>query len=93
MFLDSSMGSVAVQSFVSAMAAFSAPATGQMDIDLPVRNDANVSAAPAVRHRLETQTDCRQNHFGGERVMCLFTHAFRPKTWYTLGRSEFDKAQ
>jgi len=46
--LDSSTSSVAVQNLVSAMAAFSPPAPGQMDLDPSVRNDANVSAALAA---------------------------------------------
>ncbi len=46
--LDSSASSVAVQNLVSAMAAFSPPAPGQMDLDPSVRNDVNVSAALAA---------------------------------------------
>lgn len=40
--LDRSTGSAAVRNLVSAMAAFSPPPPGQMDLDPSVRNDANV---------------------------------------------------
>ena len=46
--LDRSTGFAVVQNLVSAMADFLPAAYGQMDLDLSVRNDANVGAAFAV---------------------------------------------
>lgn len=46
--LDASFSSTAVQQLVSAMAAFSPPPVGQLELSSSVRDDANVSAALAA---------------------------------------------